>query len=128
MKKQLFKDALLWGFVLWLFGYILGVIFFAFVPPEFIGWVITPFGVLFTIWVLFKKVKSEKFSDFILIAIAWSLIAIIFDYLLLVQVFHPADGYYKLDVYIYYLLTLLIPILFGWKKVAVMKNNSNLVK
>ena len=38
------KDALGWGFVLWLIGYALGVILFAFVPVNFIGWMIMPIG------------------------------------------------------------------------------------
>lgn len=33
-----------WGFVLWLIGYALGIMLFAFVRPSLIGWIITPFG------------------------------------------------------------------------------------
>jgi hypothetical protein len=28
----------------------------------------------------------------------------------------PADGYYKIDVYLYYAFTFLLPILVGWRK------------
>jgi len=53
---------------------------------------------------LIKKIKGDSFKYYLLLAISWTLIAIIFDYLFLVKVFKPADGYYKLDVYLYYLL------------------------
>lgn len=59
MTKQFLKDALGWGFGLWFIGYVLGIILFAVVPPSMIGWVITPFGIIVTLWVLFKKVKAE---------------------------------------------------------------------
>ena len=37
-QRKLFLNTLGWGFALWLFGYVLGMLFFAFVPKEFIGW------------------------------------------------------------------------------------------
>jgi len=117
MNKKLFlKDALGWGFSLWLIGYVLGIVFFAFVPASILGWVIMPFGILITLWVLFKKIHSESLQYYLILAIAWMLIAILLDYFLLVKVFKPADGYYKLDVYLYYILTFIMPLLVGWKK------------
>jgi len=114
--KQLIKNTLGWGFVLWLVGYILGILLFAIVPANLIGVIITPIGIAITLWVLFKKIKAEKISDYLIIAIAWTLIAIICDYFFLVKAFKPADGYYKLDVYLYYLITFVLPMLVGWKK------------
>ncbi len=116
MTKQFFKDAFGWGFGLWLFGYILGIIFFAFIPPALLGWLIMPFGIIVTLLVLFKKITSGSLKYYLAVAIVWTLIAIILDYLLLVKVFQPADGYYKLDVYIYYGLTFIMPLLVGWYK------------
>ena len=116
MKKQIIKDTLGWGFILWLIGYILGIALFAVVPPSLIGWVITPIGILLTLWVLFKKTKYDSFRYYLLIAVVWTLIAIIFDYFFLVKLFKPADGYYKLDVYLYYALTFILPLIVGWAK------------
>lgn len=116
MTKQLLKDSLLWGFVLWLIGYVLGFIFFALVPPAMIGWVIMPLGLIITLWVLFKKVKGTSFKYYLTVAVVWTLIAVIFDYLFIVKLLKPADGYYKLDVYLYYALTFILPLLVGWKK------------
>ena len=58
MNKQFLKDSLGWGFVLWLVGYVLGIILFFVLPTSLIGWVITPIGVIITFWVLSKKVQS----------------------------------------------------------------------
>jgi hypothetical protein len=81
------------------------MILFFVVPPDMIGWVILPIGIIFTLWVLFKKIKSDSFIYYLYLAIAWTLIAIVFDYLFIVKALN-AGGYYKLDVYIYYALTL----------------------
>ncbi len=118
MNKRILKDGLLWGFVLWLVGYILGIILFVVVPHNLIGWVIMPFGILMTLGVLFKKVRSPSFQHYVIVGFIWTAIAIVCDYFLLVKVFKPSDGYYKLDVYLYYFLTLALPLLVGWKKIS----------
>ncbi len=119
MNKQISKDTLGWGFILWLIGYVLGIILFAFVKPEVIGWIIMPIGIVITLWVLFKKIKTETFKYYLILGIVWTLIAIVFDYFFLVKVFKPADGYYKLDVYLYYAFTFILPFLVGWRKTQV---------
>jgi len=116
VNKQLLKDTLGWGFLLWLIGYILGILLFMIVPPAMIGWIIMPIGITLTLWVVLKKIKSDSFQYYALLAIVWVLIAIVFDYFFLVKVFKPADGYYKLDVYVYYCLTFVLPLAVGWKK------------
>ncbi len=116
MNKQLVKDSLGWGFLLWLVGYILGFVLFFAVPPSLIGWVIMPIGVIITLWVLFNKIKSQDFRHYLILAIAWTVIAVVFDFLFIVQALKPTDGYYKLDVYVYYALTCALPlIVYGWK-------------
>lgn len=105
------RRAIVWGFLLWLFGYILGFVFYAFVPQNLLGWAIMPFGILATLWVLAKKLSRLTSRQAIATGLAWVLIAIVCDYLFLVKVLHPADGYYKLDVYVYYALTFFLPLL-----------------
>ena len=124
-KKQILKDGLGWGLGLWFVGYILGFIFFVLVSPDMIGWVIMPIGIIVTLWVLFKKINADSFKYYILLAIIWTFIAIFCDYFFLVKALKPADGYYKLDVYIYYSLTLVLPIIVGWLKKY--KNHTSLV-
>jgi hypothetical protein len=118
MNVRLLKDTLGWGILLWLIGYVLGIFLFAFVRVAFIGWVIMPIGILIALWVLIRKIKGGSLPYFILIAVVWTLIAVVFDYLLLVKLFKPTDGYYKLDVYLYYGFTFLLPIIVGFIKKA----------
>ncbi len=121
MTRRFLMDALGWGFVLWLIGYVLGILFFAVVPANLIGWVIMPIGILVALWILLTRVKGESLRYYVLVAVAWTVIAIVCDYFLLVQLFKPADGYYKVDVYLYYAITLALPILVGWWKLRAMR-------
>lgn len=121
MNTSLVKNVLGWGLLLWLIGYVLGFVFFAFVPASLIGWVIMPIGVLITLWVLLKKIKNDFFQHYVFVAIGWTIIAIVFDFLFLVRLLKPADGYYKLDVYLYYILTLMLPLAIGWYKTRTKK-------
>ena len=115
-KKQIFLNTLKWGFILWLIGYVLGFVFFALVPANLIGWIIMPIGVAVTLWVLFKKIERESFGCYAGLAVIWTLMAVVLDYLFIVKALKPADGYYKLDVYLYYALTFILPLLVGWRK------------
>ena len=116
MNMQLLKDGLLWGFALWLIGYLLGFLFFAFVPASLIGWFIMPIGIAVTVWVLLRRIKGGSLSYYFSLGVVWTVLAIVLDYFLLVQLLKPADGYYKLDVYLYYLLTFILPLLVGLRK------------
>lgn len=116
MNKQFYKDALGWGSVLWLIGYILGILLFFVVSPSMIGWILTPIGTVITLWVLFKKIKSTSVQYYVMLAMVWTILAIVLDYFLLVKVFNPEDGYYKLDVYLYYILIFILPVVVGMKK------------
>lgn len=117
MNKQLLKDGLGWGFLLWLIGYVLGIVLFFVFPASLIGWIIMPVGVVITLLVLVKKIKSHSLQYFVFLAFIWTVIAMLLDYFLLVLLFKPSDGYYKLDVYLYYIFTFTLPLLVGWWKV-----------
>jgi hypothetical protein len=114
--RRVLKDALGWGFVLWLIGYALGIVLFTLVPAGLIGWIITPFGAAMTVWVAFRKVNGNSLLHYGLVALVWLLVAVVGDYLFIVKAFAPADGYYKPDVYLYYALTLAIPLYTGWRR------------
>lgn len=123
MTKQFYKDAFGWGFLLWLIGYALSIMLFAFVPPSMLGWIIMPIGIIVTLWVLFKKVKADSSRYYFFLAVVWVSIAVAFDYLFIVKAFKPEDGYYKLDIYLYYILTLLLPLIVGWRKSSLIKSD-----
>lgn len=114
-KKKIFFNTVFWGFILWLFGYVLGIALFPFVPKETLGWYITPFGVSFTLWVLFKKIKRDSFGCYVGLGIFWVIIAVTLDYIFIVKLFKSVD-YYKIDVYAYYALTFVLPVVVGWYK------------
>ena len=116
MNGRLVKDGLGWGFALWLIGYALGMLLFAFVPTSLLGWIITPIGMALALWVAFRKVEGDTLSHYVLVALVWVTIAVIGDYLFIVKALKPADGYYKPDVYLYYALTVAIPLLAGWRR------------
>lgn len=116
MNRQFYKDAFEWGFILWFIGYVLGITLFMIVPISMIGWIIMPVGALITLRVLFKKIKTGPLRYYLFLSVVWTVIAIVFDYFFLVKAFKPADGYYKLDVYLYYVLTFILPLLVGWRK------------
>ncbi len=121
INNQLVKNSLVWGFILWLIGYILSFILFFIVPSSFIGWAIMPIGIVITSWVLFKKIKSEDFKYYLVLSITWTVIAVALDYLFIVKALNPADGYYKPAVYLYYVLTFALPLFVGWRKRAIQK-------
>ncbi len=116
MNKQFLKDTFGWGFILWLIGYILGIILIVFVPVSMIGWIIMPIGAVIALWVLLKKIKADSFGYYVWLAGVWFSIAVVFDYLFVVKAFNPPDGYYKPDVYAYYALTVILPLIVGWAK------------
>ena len=113
MRTRLLKDSLGWGFLLWLIGYVLGVGLFFALPPSMLGWVITPIALAMTLWVLLRRVNGESLAYYAVVALVWTGIAVVFDYLFIVKAFNPPDGYYKLDVYLYYALTFALPLIVG---------------
>jgi hypothetical protein len=118
MSTRLLKKSLGWGFVLWLIGYLLGVVLFFVLPTTVLGWVITPIAFVITLWVLLRRVKSDSLRDYAVVAIVWTAIAVLFDYVFIVKAFNPPDGYYKPDVYLYYALTFALPLIVGYASLA----------
>ena len=116
MDTRFIKDAVGWGIGLWLIGYLLGFAFFFVVPLHLIGWFITPIAVVITLWILLKKIGGSSLAYYAKVAAVWVAIAVVFDYLFIVQLLQPTDGYYKFDVYLYYVLTVGLPLVVGWYK------------
>ncbi len=109
MQRFLLRDCLGWGLLLWSFGYALGFLFFPLVPAETIGWYIMPIGLAATALVLWRWVRVGSLPQAIALGAAWCAIAVLLDYVFIVKLLDPADGYYKPDVFIYYVSALLLP-------------------
>jgi hypothetical protein len=114
--RRVFVDSLGWGIALWLIGYVLGIVLFFVLPTSILGWFIMPVGVLITLWVLLTRIQAQTVGYFAILSVLWTVIAVVFDYLFIVLLFKPQDGYYKLDVYVYYLMTCVLPLAVGWWK------------
>jgi hypothetical protein len=119
------KNTLFWGLILWLVGYIAGIVLFFVVPKDYIGWVITPLATLFTIWVIMYQVKRPELKCYFGLGVVWMVMAIVLDYLFIVLLFKSGSAYYKPDVLLYYFLTLTLPIGVGYWKY---KHKSSLSK
>jgi hypothetical protein len=123
MNKRFLLDSFGWGLFLWLFGYLLSIVLFALVPPEAIGWIISPIGILLTLWVLTKKIEQQSIWYYLVLALTWTALALVGDYLFIVQLFKPTDVYYILDVYLYYVSTFLLPLCVGWVRMYKMRES-----
>ncbi len=110
---QWMKDTAGLGVVFWLIGYLasLGLFFSPFAPN--MGWILlgvcTPVTFAVTWW-WFRK-RDLPFPYYAGVGLAWTLIAIVFDYIFIVLLFQAI--YYGADVFIYYILTFLIPVIIG---------------
>ena len=115
MKTKII-DILLLGLALWLMGYVASILLYGFVSNVILGWVLfvifTPVAVCIS-FLRFRK-RKEAIVYYFVVALAWMLIAIAFDYLFIVKTF-GVSNYYKLDVFVYYLTTFLVPLLVGYR-------------
>lgn len=107
---QHLRDTLGLGMAFWLIGYLLSLILYFIVPPGIMGWilfvVLTPLMAGVT-WRWFRD-RDLQVTYFLKVALAWTVIAVIGDFLFIVQLF-SAQGYYQADVLVYYAVTFLIP-------------------
>lgn len=91
------------------------------VPVDLIGWIITPIGIVITLWVLLKRVKEETLQYYMHLAIVWTAIAIVFDYIFNVKMFNLGSNYYNPDIYLYYIITFILPLLVYTRRKSIEK-------
>lgn len=103
-----------WGFGLWVFGFALGMLFFSFIPTQYLGLAIMPIYLAAAVWVCVRQFRGKNDSVLYLLAVGatWLLIAFTLDYIFIVQAFF-VENYYDYDVLFYYLITLLLPLIVG---------------
>jgi hypothetical protein len=114
--KEKLLNTFTWGFVLWLIGYVAGFVLFFIVPKAYIGWIITPFATMLTIWVIMKKVRRPELMCYFGLGLMWTLVAVGLDYAFIVKMLKTGNSYYKPDVYLYYALTFTLPMIVGYWK------------
>ena len=116
IPKTTMVDAPALGIFVWLIGYLAGIVLYFFLSPDILGWVLSAVFTPIVILLCYRRFgkRNESISYYAFVATAWLIIAVVFDYLFLVKLLNP-PVYYKLDVYIYYASTFLIPFLVGVK-------------
>jgi len=114
--KDTLLDTLGLGFCLWLAGYLAGIVLFFVLPQNLLGWVLfvifAPITILIAYWRFHKR--GLPLTYYLNVAVAWAIIAIVFDYVFIVVMFKSAD-YYQLDVLLYYATAFLVPVAIGLK-------------
>jgi len=112
--QQVLKDTAGLGTLLWLIGYLASLVLY-FSPVSYaLGWVLLVIFTPFTIWVTWWWFweRTLPLSYFGGVAVSWTVIAIVLDYLFIVLLFH-SPGYYMPDVFVYYAVMFLIPMGIG---------------
>ena len=114
MTKTILVDAPALGIFVWLIGYLAGIVLYFFISPDLLGWVLFAIFTPLVILLCYKRFgqREERISYYGFVAAVWLIVALVFDYLFLVKLLNPSV-YYKLDVYVYYASTFLIPFLVG---------------
>lgn len=109
-------DTLGLGFVIWLIGYIASILLWGFVSHDMLGWVLFVIFIPLMLYLPYRRFRNRKetVGYYFLVALAWLLIAVVFDYIFIVKLFDAKD-YYKLDIFVYYTVTFLAPFLIGLK-------------
>jgi hypothetical protein len=109
--KQWIKDTAGLGVVFWLVGYLASLVLFFSPFAASMGWILlvifTPVTLVITWW-WFHKRGQLPLQYYAGVGVAWVGIAIVLDYLFIVLLFQAS--YYGSDVFVYYIITFLIPL------------------
>ena len=108
--KQWIKDTAGLGTGLWLIGYIASLLLFFSPFAPVMGWVLlvvcTPVTIAVAWW--WFRARDLPLAYYAKVGVAWTVIAVVLDYLFIVLLLRAT--YYGYDVFVYYALTFLIPV------------------
>lgn len=113
--KQFIRDAVLLGTALWLLGYLASLLLFVTPLHPVMGWVLIGFFTPVTTaiaWYWFRA-RDQPLPYYVKVGLAWTVLAIVLDYLFIVLLFSAT--YYGPDVFVYYAVTFAIPVGVGWR-------------
>jgi len=107
---QVLKDTAGLGAGLWLIGYLASLLLFFSPFAGIMGWILlivfTPVTIAVAWW--WFRARDLALSYYAGVGAAWTVIAVVLDYLFIVLLFQAT--YYGFDVFVYYALTFLIPV------------------
>jgi hypothetical protein len=108
--KQWIKDTAGLGIFFWLLGYLASLLLFVSPYAGIMGWILlavfTPVTIAVAWW--WFRVRDLPLTYYAKVGAAWTVIAVVLDYLFIVLLFQAT--YYGFDVFVYYALTFLIPV------------------
>jgi hypothetical protein len=108
--NQWIKDTAGLGIVLWLLGYLASLLLFFSPFASSMGWVLlavfTPVTIAVAWW--WFRARDLALTYYAGVGAAWTVIAVVLDYLFIVLLFQAT--YYGIDVFVYYAMTFLIPV------------------
>ena len=108
--QQWIKDTAGLGTGLWLVGYLASLLLFFSPYAGSMGWILlvvcTPITIAVAWW--WFRVRDLALSYYAGVGAAWTVIAVVLDYLFIVLLFRAT--YYGPDVFVYYAMTFLIPV------------------
>ena len=111
--QEWIQDTAGLGTFFWLIGYLASLVLFFTPFAGIMGWIMiaifTPVTIGITWW--WFRERDLHFPYYVGVGIAWTLIAVVLDFLFIVLLFQAT--YYEVDVYLYYALTFLIPVAVG---------------
>ena len=108
--QQWIKDTAGLGTGLWLVGYLASLLLFVSPYAGIMGWILfvvcTPVTIAVAWW--WFKARELPLVYYVKVGAAWTVIAVVLDYLFIVLLFQAT--YYGPDVFVYYAMTFLIPV------------------
>ena len=108
--QQWIKDTAGLGTGLWLIGYLASLLLFFSPFAGIMGWVLlvvcTPVTIAVAWW--WFRARDLALMYYAGVGIAWTVIAVVLDYLFIVLLFQAT--YYGPDVFVYYVVTFLVPV------------------
>jgi nicotinamide riboside transporter PnuC len=112
--KQWITDMIGLGTGFWLLGYILSIVLFFSPYARSMGWILlsicTPVTLAITWW--WFRARDHPRGYYLKVGVAWTILAIVLDFLFIVVLLQAT--YYGADVFVYYVLTFLIPVGVGY--------------
>lgn len=111
--QQWIRDTFVLGTAFWLLGYLASLLLFVSPLYPVMGWILIAFFTPVTVavtWYWFRA-RDLPLAYYAEIGAAWTILAVVFDYLFIVVLFSAT--YYGADVFIYYAATFLIPVCVG---------------
>ena len=89
-KREFIIDSLGIGLALWLAGYLSSLLLFILIPKDLLGWILFVVFAPITVYVAYWRFhrRNLQFNYYLGVAVVWTLIAVIFDYLFIVKLFY----------------------------------------